>query len=249
VTLLATSTGNESFIDTNGNGYYDLSDQFYTAKTVLVDKKAVNCSPNSPVLSAETPANSATTPCDDLGEAYVDKDESGTRSSNEEFIDFTSTGTEGVPDSSFTLGNGIYNGALCTTEGETAKTCTKNQVTIRRDLRLIMTSERLMMRNGVLPFINTALAGANLSTSFLLADSNGHGAGHGTTLSIDAANLKDGSATLTFSGPLLGSEDPTWDGVAVVPAEGKIPHGSFNIVISTPTILGGYTTVQTITVN
>jgi hypothetical protein len=243
VTVLATSTGNESFIDTNGNGYFDPNDQFYNAS------KTGNCAPNVPILSANTPANSSTIPCDDLGEAYLDKDESKTRTSNEEFIDFTSIGTEGVPDNAFTDGNGIYNGALCTAEGVLSKICTKNQVTIRRDLLLIMTSRYIMKRNGVLPFINPLLKGVSPSTSFILADINGHGAGAGTTLSIDGSNLTDGTAGLTFTGPLLGSEDPMWIGVSVKPSPDKVPTGSFNIIVTTKTVVGDISTTQTVLVN
>lgn len=242
VTVLATSTGNESFIDKNGNGYFDSTDQFYNSTT------GGDCSPNAPVLSAETPANSSTKPCDDLGEAYLDKDESFNHGDDEEFIDFTSALVEGTPDNAFSAGNGIYNGALCTSEGEAAKICTKNQVTIRRNLVLIMTSSQIMLRQGVLPFINPHLT-SPLSTKFLLADANGHGAGAGTTLSVDNSNMTDGAASLSFTGPIAGSNDPIWIGVSVKPAEGKTPYGSFNIKIETKTILGTIISAHTISVN
>lgn len=245
VTVLATAIGNESFIDTNGNGIFDATDIFRTAAS------GGNCSPNVPILSSETPSNSGSIPCDDLSEAYLDKDESGTRDSNEEFIDFTSIGAEGVPDLIYTAGNGKYNGILCLAE---SSTCTRSQVTIRRSMTLVMTSKYPLIRNDSFPFIDTSLncgiSPSATGTSFLLADSNGNGIGAGTTLSVDASNLLNATAGISTQGPLLASDDPVWIGVSLTATSSTAaPSGSFNISIKTPTILGDVITTQTINVN
>ncbi len=252
VTVLATAIGNESFIDTNGDGNFDAGDRFNTAA------KGGNCTPNTPKLSAETPVGSSTIPCDDLGEAYLDKDESDSRSPDEQFIDFTSS-LGGAPDSAFNSENGKYNGVLCPSEGDL---CTKKQVTIRRDLGLIMTSRYMLTRAGTFPFLSTSLytsaskaaeAGVNpaySSSTFLLADLNGNGIGAGTTLSIDATNLKDGVPALSNKGPIPGGDDPVPITVSVTPSdETKVPSGSFNVIVTTPTSVGPWVTIETISVN
>ncbi|MEJ2743665.1 MAG: hypothetical protein P8176_14630 [Gammaproteobacteria bacterium] len=85
VTILATAIGNESFVDTNGNGLFDTTDTFTTA-----------CG------TANVPT------CDDLPEAYLDANENNTHDSNEVFVDFNQNG-------SYDLADGAYNGVLCST--------------------------------------------------------------------------------------------------------------------------------------
>lgn len=246
VTVLATAIGNESFIDTNGNGVFDAGDIFRTAAD------GGDCRPNVPILSGETPPNSADKPCDDLSEAYLDKDESGIHESNEEFVDFTSIGAEGTPDNLYTAGNGKYNGVLCLTP---SSTCTRSQVTIRRDITLVMTSKDLLWRQGTLPFLQKQLpyvAGNDLSygTWFWLADENGNGIGAGTTLTTDSTNLQGGTGTISSKGPLVASDDPTPIGTGVTITDVNTPpSGNYNINIKTPTILGDITTPETVYVD
>lgn len=188
---------------------------------------------------------------DDLPEAYLDKNENNIRDTDEEFVDFTSTAVEGEPDNVYTLGNGIYNGILCLVEGPT---CTKNQVTIRQSVTLVMTSSFVLTDAGGLPFIEDSLTvglkPTKASTRFLLADLNGHGAGAGTTLTLDTASLQNASATITQPGPLLASDDPQWVGVTVTATSTTdVPSGTFKIQIKTPTVGGDITFGQIISVN
>ncbi|HWV15116.1 MAG TPA: hypothetical protein VN030_06760 [Cellvibrio sp.] len=238
VTILATAIGNESFGDTNSNGVFDEGDIFKTAAD------GGDCRPNVPILTANTPVNSSEKPCDDLSEAYLDKDESKTYETNEPFIDVTSVGAESVLDSVYTAGNGKYNGVLCLTEGPK---CTRSQVTIRQSMTLVMTSKNLLKRNDVLPFIATKLPDATTGyeTGFWLADSNGHGAGAGTTLSVDSSNLSGASAAILTKGPLAASDDPKWVKVVVTPTT-PTPSGSINVVITTKTVIGDIITTQLI---
>ena len=246
VTILATAIGNESFIDSNGNGYFD--------KGVDVFKSfndGGNCDANVPPSSAKTPSNSGTIPCDDLVEAYLDKNENGKRDNDEEFTDFNK-------DNAHSIENGIYNGVLCQLEGDG---CTKTGVTIREELVLVMNSTNILLRNDVLPFIDTrvtlkpaptssaaASSGASSSAGnrgpdfkiihFWMADENGHGLPAGTTLAVDTANLKNAEASIGTKGPLAASREPAEVQVTVVAGTTGTPFGSFNIDITIPTPSG-----------
>ena len=260
VTVLATAIGNESFIDGDGTGYYEKG-----GKDIFrVAADGGNCTPNVPALSGETPAGSGTIPCDDLSEAYLDKNENGSHDDDEEFIDFTSILPQlpsNKPDGFYSAGNNIYYGVLCSASSKAAGECSAEQITIRRNLTLIMTSQYLMKRpddldprNNVFPFVSTQLSlgtkPATDSTSFILADINGHGVGAGTTLSIDAANLSNASAGLSYTGPFPASDNGVRIGVTVkATSDTDLPSGSFNVVVKTPTILGDYIDSQTIWVN
>ena len=139
VKVLATAIGNESFIDADGSGYYEKDKDIFRNQSA-----GGNCAPNVPALSGETPANSGTIPCDDLSEAYLDKNENNIHDNDEEFIDFTPK----VPDNAYSAGNGIYNGILCSAADKTSGNCSTEQITIRRDMNLIMTSRDILLRNG-----------------------------------------------------------------------------------------------------
>ncbi len=247
VTVLATAIGNESFIDTNGNGLFDKNETHSDQFKVAAD--GGNCTPNVPASSAETPSNSPTIPCDDLQEAYLDKNENGERDSDEGFVDFNQ-------DSLFSEQNDLYNGVLCTIANETNGDCSRSQVSIRQDMVLVMTSrDPLLDGNGELPFIDNHLTASikgtpSAFTYFWLADVNGHGIGAGTTLSVNTSALSNASVGLSATGPLAASDHPRAIGITLTPTStNDAPSGSFNVVITTPTILGNRIFQQTIRVN
>ena len=258
VTVLATAIGNESFIDSNGNGYYDKGIDVFRSFN-----DGGNCDANVPPSSAKTPSNSGIIPCDDLVEAYIDKNENQMRDNDEEFTDFNK-------DNAHSIENGMYNGVLCQVEGDG---CTKTGVTIREEMLIIMNSTNMLYRNGVFPFIKTnvtlkptpqgsssaASSGASSSAGnggpdfesiwFWMADENGHGLPAGTTLSLDTANLKNAEATIGLKGPIAGSLSPTKVFVTVVAGATGIPFGTFNIDIDVPTPTGSVIYTQTIVVS
>ncbi|WP_331344700.1 hypothetical protein [Cellvibrio sp. UBA7661] len=237
VTILATAIGNESFIDTNGNGYYDKGVDIFKSFN-----DGGNCDANVPPSSAKTPSNSGVIPCDDLVEAYIDKNENGKRDTDEEFVDFNK-------DNAHSIENGIYNGVLCQIEGDG---CTKTGVSIRDEVVIVMNSTRMLMRNKVFPFINKniTLTGAApiRTTSFWMADENGHGLPAGTTLDVDTESLKNADATINTKGPIIASADPAVVEVTVTPASTGIPSGSFNVEITVPTPGGDVTYIETVNV-
>lgn len=259
VTILATAIGNESFIDTNGNGYFDKGVDIFKSFNDGGD-----CDANVPPSSAKTPLNSGIIPCDDLVEAYLDKNENQVRDVNEEFVDFNK-------DNAHSIESGSYNGVLCQTEGDG---CTKTGVTIREDILIIMSSSNMLLRNGVFPFINSnvklketiesssssvASSGASSSAGnsgpdsetiwFWMADENGHGLPAGTTLALETENLKNATATISFKGPLAASSSPSRIFVSVIAADSGAPFGTFNINITIPTPGGPVITTQTVAVS
>ncbi|WP_049631710.1 hypothetical protein [Cellvibrio sp. pealriver] len=270
VTVLATAIGNESFIDANGNGYFDKPNPSDPDPTRRGDifrsyNNGGDCDANVPPSSAKTPANSGIIPCDDLVEAYIDKNENGKRDPDEEFTDFNK-------DNAHTIENGMYNGVLCQNEGDG---CTKTGVTIREDLLLVMNSTNMLFRNGVFPFINSnvklkatpqgssssaaASSGASSSAGnsgpdfetiwFWMADENGHGLPAGTTLDVDTSNLKNADATIGLKGPIAASLSPARVNVTVVAATSGTPFGTFNIDITVPTPGGEVIYTQTVVVS
>ncbi len=249
-TVLATAIGNESFIDSDGKGtYVKASDDKFITAASYSSVSPNPCEASTPLSSYQVPAGNTTLqPCDDLSEAYVDKNENGVRDSDEEFIDFNE-------DLAHNTGNGIYNGVLCNSDDELAGNCTRTQVTIRQQNVLVVTSEQLLMRQGVLPFINTNVTvgqGGSGSTWFWLADENGNGAPLGTTLSVDTSNLTDGKADIAPKGPLPASDDPTQVSVSIsASAVDKTPVGWVTIKVtrSAPAPVGTLTTEYLVNVN
>jgi hypothetical protein len=247
ITLLATTIGNESYIDENGTGLYESSSDIFTNKDN--PDHTNECEASAPLSTSQTQPNSAAVSCDDLGEAYLDKNENGKRETNEEYTDFSNNNT-------YDLGNNIYNGILCSSTAETGGQCTKEQITIRQEMRLVVTSYNLLIDSvtGKLPFIDDNISvpyNRSGSTWFWMADKNGNGVPVGTTLSLDTAGLKDGTANIFPKGPLPASDDPTTVTVTVTAATDKTPSGSIIIKItrSAPAPIGSITTEHSVDVN
>ncbi len=158
-TILAFAQGEESFIDTNGNGQYDFGESFVDLSEAFHDlnednvlgngdptaddsRNAANpdCyGPQSPLTTIPTPDE-----CYQLG------------GDEEEFLDFgdnDSTNNLKDLDYLFNAGNGIYNGTLCPDaisartdtcdnnadpcDEMTERYCTRDLVNIRRDITIL----------------------------------------------------------------------------------------------------------------
>jgi hypothetical protein len=227
---VATATGNESFVDGNGNGLYDdiTKDTFTNSNGVYSPSTKDLPLANSPLCSPNTPQSSAaygaTNSCDDLRESYVDKNFSFDRDLIEEFTDFNLNGDFDL------LPNGKYDGALCSGEAKTNGYCTTNKVTVREETILTMSCEDPYPLVGLNDF--TLAAGASTSIPFLLADCNGNGLPKGTTATIATENLKDAKANINFSGGLPASTEPRVIVLTVIADEGKTAKGSVGIKVS-----------------
>lgn len=214
VKILATAIGNESFIDGNGNGLYDdiTKDIFVTGNGVFNDSTKNSAVINTPTCSVSAPNSSAafgiTNSCDDLREAYVDKNFSGDRDITEEFLDFNLNGSFDL------LPNGKYDGALCAGAAKANGYCTTNKVTVREETTLTMSCETPFKgSNGLFPGLSTSsiamTANSVVAIPFVLADCNGNGMPAGTTVSASSTNLIAGSASLNITGALPASTEPT----------------------------------------
>jgi hypothetical protein len=258
VTLLAHAVGNESFIDNNGNGLYDYgTDTFKSNK----DYPSGNpeCDKSVPLSSLARPNNSPQQSCDDLVEAYLDRNENGVRDNNEFFVDLNLDGNPSYE-------NGIYNGVLCR---DNDPNCTnKEKITIREQIHLVMVSDHMLIEDysylyggqsisedrfpflartvylDIRPSATSSSASSASSTVvtnetgayFWLADMNGNGAPAGTTISLDTAGLKNATAALTNPGPLPASPDPTQIGIKFSSGTGNtLPTGFVRVTVTFPT--------------
>ncbi len=267
VTVLAKAIGNESFIDTNGNGLYDFDpdgdgpikgDIFKTHN----DYPGGNpeCDKNVPLASSQKLSNSPKRPCDDLVEAYLDRNENGIRDSDEPIEDTNPL------DGNYSLENGIYNGILCR---DNDPKCTKEKITIRQEAILIMVSDHMLLGPSpeIFPYLvnqvalaarvrTSSSAGSSSSSSssvdtdrfsatafFWIADKNGNGPPKGTTLALDTSSLKGATAKLSNEGPLPASANPTSVSIRFTSDDsGNPPSGVVKVSVTFPTPGGALTT-------
>jgi hypothetical protein len=226
VKILATAIGNESFIDGNGTGLYD-----DTTKDLFAASNSSKCTPSVPNSSASVGVENG---CDDLSEAYLDKNFNGVRDPDEEYIDSVAS-----DDPAFNLGNGKYDGALCTVIEMNKGNCTQNKVTVRDDIVLTMASEKPLLV-GLRAFTLSAGA-AQLEIPVLLADINGNGMPKGTTVGVNSSNLVNATASLSISGALPMSTEPTTFLLFVNPDATKAPSGTVAINVTFNNVTTSFT--------
>lgn len=223
VTILATTLGNESFGDKDGDGLYTPGVDIFNSYNAPGNG---NCDPNVPVSTSESNGNDA--PCDDLGEAYLDKNENGKYDEGEEFVDLNR-------DKKRTIENGEYNGVLCATPGQG---CSKQAVNIRQDLVLVMSSDMPYSENGLLigqPEVIEMGADESYSFNVTLADINGNSMPLGTTVSLITQSASD--VTISHSLPSAGIANtlyPTVFTVTLKSSKTERPSGNFSISVKSP---------------
>ncbi len=162
-TILAFAQGEESFVDTNGNGQYDFNESFVDLPEAFHDineddvfgngnpATPNDASRNATVATCYGPQSPLTTPPITESLCYqVGGDE-------EEFIDFgdnDATNNLKDLDGLFNAGNGIYNGTLCPAaissrtdtcnngsdpcDQATEQYCTRDLINIRRDITIVI---------------------------------------------------------------------------------------------------------------
>jgi hypothetical protein len=271
VTVLAHAIGNESFIDTNGNGLYDFDpdgdgplpgDIFKTHDSYSGGNP--ECDKNAPLSSLAKLSNSPRLACDDLVEAYVDRNENNVHDNDEPFVDLNLDG-------GYSFENKIYNGILCR---DNDPNCTnKEKITIRQEALLIMVSDNMLQSGTGFPYLVSNIkldaipksssstsstasssgssAGAYVATAFFwVADKNGNGAPGGTTLSIDTSSLKNATAKLSNVGPLAASTEPSYIEIRFASDDsGNNPSGFIKVSVTFPTPGGPLTTSDFVDVN
>jgi hypothetical protein len=231
VQILATAIGNESFIDGNGNGLYDDIDKDIFTNSNGVYSSATKGLPlsNTPLCSPNVPNSSAaygvTNSCDDLREAYIDKNFNLNRDFLEEFIDFNQNGSFDL------LPNGKYDGALCAGAAKANGDCTTNKVTVRDDITLTMVCGTPFTPIPGLHDVTLSAGAAPLTLSVLLADCNGNGLPSGTVIGLGIGTLQNVTASYDIAGGALPkSSEPTILNIFLTPDKTLTPAG--NLVLS-----------------
>lgn len=200
VIILAHTTGNESFIDENSNGLYDIGTDTFNAS-----RENPNCALNVPPSTASMNAN----PCDDLPEAYLDINANGLRDPGEFYVDFDGSGSHGAEGDATDnegrmYGDGIYNGVLCrssdattahpTLEGRTI--CSREGITIRKDYRIVMSADFPALEgiDDLLPDQPTSInlsIGEEKTMPVILMDINGNSLPGGTVVTVITAQAQN----------------------------------------------------------
>ncbi len=227
-TIIATAIGEESFPDANGNGRFDAAE-----------------------VAAFGGTNISGLPYD-LDEAFVDHNEDGVYNPGlgggqvggelETFVDFNG-------DSVFTIGDGLYNGVLCSIPAHAGCSSAQQSVNVRSQLVLIMAGSNANLvvdRTLDSPAddatdTNLVLAGESTgSASVIIADLHNQPMPTGTTVSFTAT-----------VGSIVGPSTFTWPNdnhnggrsfAVSIKGEAQPKSGSLIIEVETPS---GLTTIFT----
>jgi hypothetical protein len=167
-TILVTAIGEESFVDTNGNGLFDTGEAFEDLGEAFLDNNE-NGTFDGESLCTPTDADQTGRDCaSGLEETFVDFDNDG----------------------NYTPGNGIYNGSLCpdSLASLPSPPCTSELLSVRGDLVIVMSDSNQAL---VLLDINEqvqgpiSLTGSETKTFFVdIADTFNNLPSAGATLSI-----------------------------------------------------------------
>lgn len=210
VAVLATTEGNESFIDRDYDGVFDPdSDGFATEG---------NCEPSEPRSYAPpAPIDQA---CDDLGPAYLDVNFNGV----------LDDGVEEVIDS--TARNDLYNGVFCTEADHDAGLCSREPITLRFHTTLVMTSPFTYAPMPGLPGSVEIGMGDSESFDLLIADENGNGMPSGTTIEVNDSLAENAEFNLSRETLEGSSSEPTPITLQVKASEDDPVDGSFEVTVS-----------------
>lgn len=150
-TLIAYLDGDESFVDANGNGLYDIGEEFEDVPEVFVDFN------EDGEFGAVGTVGSCSPDCSIAG------------GDEEAFIDANGDGQ-------YSTGDGIYNGSLCGEEAEQAGLCNKAAVTLSASNVIVMSSINsyggFFSKSGedYTPIRSIDMGAEDYSTYFLLSD-------------------------------------------------------------------------------
>ncbi|MEP2302010.1 MAG: hypothetical protein ABJJ39_17490, partial [Kangiellaceae bacterium] len=153
VTIRATILGEESFTDSNANGQFDAGEAFTDLTEAFTDDnedgvfngKLANGSPaaGGADVDAKCYGTGNTTECYQVG------------GDNEEFVDFNIN-------QQFDLGNNLYNGVLCPVASAQAGICSRQLLTIWKNITLLQAGS-----NARIGLIESSLDNTNSANYFL----------------------------------------------------------------------------------
>jgi len=222
VVLMATTEGNESFMDINNNGVFDPETDLFATEGDCDRSSPRSYIPPAPIEEA----------CDDLGPAYLDTNFNGQLDDDERVLDEREA-------------NGIYNGVLCRQEDHDAGRCSRDPITIRKDNMLVLASHRPFMPVPGLPASITIGTDQTRIYRITIADHNGNGMPAGTELEV----MDDLASNVDFelSDDTLGaSTEPTGISLQVTSDENDTAFGEIRFRISSG---GNVTTIGPIEIN
>lgn len=169
VTITAFAVGEESFVDKNGDGWFDSGDSF----------KLV-----SDILGASY----------DLPEVFFDNDENGVYDTTaiggaeEEFHDYSPV------DQQYSIGNKKFNGVLCSEADDVAGVCERKLINVRDRSILIMASgeQYIRVQNSAVDVnsvdLTTATGSGSASLQIYVADINNNRPPAETTIAVETDN-------------------------------------------------------------
>lgn len=242
VKILATTIGNESFIDANNNGMYDPDiDVFYTANSTEGNTaaRAKNCKRSEPISGSASHADSGSTSqalgCDDLGSPYVDRNFDGRYNAGEEIATVNAG-----DNNSYEPGDGLYNGVLCREEDAAAGECTRDAVLVRAEHLLVMSCDApLYTSDGRLPGEPTETVtfepGETKSFKLMLADCNGNGIPGGTEISVNADLAKGVEAEVFPNGEISASSEYSYITLFISTDDSEAASGAVFVEFEVPT--------------
>ncbi len=118
--IVVIAVGEESFIDTNGNGLYDVGEPFDDLPEAWLDKNENGQFDNTAPLCTPDASTSVGRSCaEGLEEIFFDFNENGV----------------------YDTGNGIYNGSLCPQDLAAAGQCTRELLHVRQRSTILMSGE------------------------------------------------------------------------------------------------------------
>lgn len=253
-TVLATTLGEESFVDANGSGLYDWID---------LDNDGLYEPGDGETLEV----------FEDLPEAFLDENEDGvfgnsltqgacTSAAPGVCADWVTGGAEDVhvesfPDSisgngEYDQGNGIYNGRLCHPVLEAANQCTTDPILVRDSLVIVMSGQApyLSLRDsgtGAQHDLDADLTGGGSETVVLYASDYQNGLlPSGTTVTVENDNCNIAGVS-SYTVPNSNNPGFTTFNITVTPDDTLGETGTVVISVTTPDAVGGITSSTSFT--
>jgi hypothetical protein len=192
-TILVTALGEESFVDSNGNGRYDEGEQFENLPEAFIDYNEDDV--YTPEAGPDCPLPSTDERCAAAG-------------AEEEFVDFNEDGVYTLNVDPNT-GVGVYNGTLCPPEGEEIF-CSRELLNVRASTVLTLASsapnlETLIARKNTTPFTARDQISEGRTHVIFVADQYNNAPGKGTIIELEGTGGCNITSETEFTVPNRGT--------------------------------------------
>ena len=222
-TVLVTAVGEESFVDSNGNGLYDAGEAFGNLPEAFIDNNEDGV--YTPEIGPECPFPSTEEKCVAAG-------------AEEEFVDFNEDGIYTLNIDPNT-GEGVYNGTLCPPQGDEVF-CSRTLLNVRASTVLTLGStaanlETLLARKNTTPLTAIDQISEGRTYEIFVADQYNNAPGRGSLLSLRPQGGCNVVGNTEFVVPDLGTDYGAF-GVEVA-VEGDGEAGRLEIWAANPPIV------------